>query len=147
MIRTHRAGKGPGGCVGWGLGSRNRKVPGVTPRMVSEGRGPHLGAQQASWARVGRANTLPSSPAPPGWPLPPATPDLTGLPPMSPGPTQPGWGFGGGNQLGSSASSPVRVGQAIALHSSPTVPGESLPPRSEERRVGKECRSRWSPYH
>ena len=23
-------------------------------------------------------------------------------------------------------------------------PGE---PRSEERRVGKECRSRWSPYH
>ena len=20
-------------------------------------------------------------------------------------------------------------------------------PRSEERRVGKECRSRWSPYH
>ena len=23
--------------------------------------------------------------------------------------------------------------------------GESL--RSEERRVGKECRSRWSPYH
>src|SRR5687767_15313897 len=23
----------------------------------------------------------------------------------------------------------------------------SLQPRSEERRVGKECRSRWSPYH
>ena len=23
----------------------------------------------------------------------------------------------------------------------------SLNPRSEERRVGKECRSRWSPYH
>src|SRR5256885_7022145 len=23
----------------------------------------------------------------------------------------------------------------------------SLDPRSEERRVGKECRSRWSPYH
>ena len=23
----------------------------------------------------------------------------------------------------------------------------SAPPRSEERRVGKECRSRWSPYH
>src|SRR5260370_11289737 len=23
----------------------------------------------------------------------------------------------------------------------------SVPPRSEERRVGKECRSRWSPYH
>ena len=23
----------------------------------------------------------------------------------------------------------------------------TLHPRSEERRVGKECRSRWSPYH
>ena len=23
----------------------------------------------------------------------------------------------------------------------------SIPMRSEERRVGKECRSRWSPYH
>ena len=25
--------------------------------------------------------------------------------------------------------------------------GEGLPVRSEERRGGKECRSRWSPYH
>ena len=25
--------------------------------------------------------------------------------------------------------------------------GNSTLPRSEERRVGKECRSRWSPYH
>src|SRR2546421_1048100 len=25
--------------------------------------------------------------------------------------------------------------------------GSELPVRSEERRVGKECRSRWSPYH
>src|SRR5260370_29831472 len=25
--------------------------------------------------------------------------------------------------------------------------GEVALPRSEERRVGKECRSRWSPYH
>src|SRR6266496_5491 len=25
--------------------------------------------------------------------------------------------------------------------------GYATPPRSEERRVGKECRSRWSPYH
>ena len=24
---------------------------------------------------------------------------------------------------------------------------ENLNERSEERRVGKECRSRWSPYH
>src|SRR5688572_28979429 len=27
------------------------------------------------------------------------------------------------------------------------VTSEHLPTRSEERRVGKECRSRWSPYH
>src|SRR5258708_28520385 len=27
------------------------------------------------------------------------------------------------------------------------VPKGFLRPRSEERRVGKECRSRWSPYH
>src|SRR3712207_8634795 len=27
------------------------------------------------------------------------------------------------------------------------VPDEPLAARSEERRVGKECRSRWSPYH
>ena len=28
-----------------------------------------------------------------------------------------------------------------------TVSGFETPVRSEERRVGKECRSRWSPYH
>src|SRR3712207_2855570 len=27
------------------------------------------------------------------------------------------------------------------------VVAPSMTPRSEERRVGKECRSRWSPYH
>src|SRR3712207_9030898 len=27
------------------------------------------------------------------------------------------------------------------------IPREQLKERSEERRVGKECRSRWSPYH
>src|SRR2546425_4852168 len=29
----------------------------------------------------------------------------------------------------------------------PTLRLEDLADRSEERRVGKECRSRWSPYH
>src|SRR2546427_3081218 len=29
----------------------------------------------------------------------------------------------------------------------PRVRAQPLVPRSEERRVGKECRSRWSPYH
>src|SRR2546430_15956759 len=29
----------------------------------------------------------------------------------------------------------------------PPEPEDALEKRSEERRVGKECRSRWSPYH
>src|SRR2546430_10941827 len=29
----------------------------------------------------------------------------------------------------------------------PTIRNAKLGSRSEERRVGKECRSRWSPYH
>ena len=38
-------------------------------------------------------------------------------------------------------------GQAGAgkTYATQTMPGKVL--RSEERRVGKECRSRWSPYH
>src|SRR5215467_15949493 len=40
----------------------------------------------------------------------------------------------------------------FAWRSATSVPWSSLSciatsPRSEERRVGKECRSRWSPYH
>src|SRR2546421_8425819 len=42
----------------------------------------------------------------------------------------------------SAARSPV---QRSAARSATVVPARS--PRSEERRVGKECRSRWSPYH
>src|SRR2546421_2851010 len=40
-------------------------------------------------------------------------------------------------QLGGTAEGTARV---VAERS-------ELPERSEERRVGKECRSRWSPYH
>src|SRR3712207_4745885 len=35
----------------------------------------------------------------------------------------------------------------FALSVGPTIAPYILPQRSEERRVGKECRSRWSPYH
>src|SRR2546422_11442922 len=35
--------------------------------------------------------------------------------------------------------------QLVAVH--PTQIYETVLMRSEERRVGKECRSRWSPYH
>src|SRR3712207_684363 len=39
-------------------------------------------------------------------------------------------------------------GEASLPHNqNPVGHGENLFERSEERRVGKECRSRWSPYH
>src|SRR3989475_2514818 len=41
-------------------------------------------------------------------------------------------------------------GRAVALRWVVAAPGDEAPYRewrSEERRVGKECRSRWSPYH
>src|SRR5260370_22297085 len=34
-----------------------------------------------------------------------------------------------------------------AMHGIPRLKSNYATPRSEERRVGKECRSRWSPYH
>src|SRR6266496_5182515 len=36
---------------------------------------------------------------------------------------------------------------AVPCCCSTAPPATSKPARSEERRVGKECRSRWSPYH
>ena len=42
---------------------------------------------------------------------------------------------------GGSGATPIIWGNNIFLH---VADGEE---RSEERRVGKECRSRWSPYH
>ena len=48
---------------------------------------------------------------------------------------------------------PIIMSAAVAMTSSPVgvmaedfTSGE-VSVRSEERRVGKECRSRWSPYH
>ena len=35
----------------------------------------------------------------------------------------------------------------LSPHYTKAEPGSYRPTRSEERRVGKECRSRWSPYH
>ena len=41
------------------------------------------------------------------------------------------------------------IGAVISLikESDDSIEAESKLTRSEERRVGKECRSRWSPYH
>ena len=35
----------------------------------------------------------------------------------------------------------------VGMQDRPTILVGHSPIRSEERRVGKECRSRWSPYH
>src|SRR2546429_9918846 len=42
----------------------------------------------------------------------------------------------------------IRLGRIVAARGSHlTTGGKVMTIRSEERRVGKECRSRWSPYH
>ena len=41
----------------------------------------------------------------------------------------------------------LEVEQGSTLLNTLSVNGIYLSSRSEERRVGKECRSRWSPYH
>ena len=48
-----------------------------------------------------------------------------------------------GNGSGAGARRDDRVDQVVLERWAATAP----PVRSEERRVGKECRSRWSPYH
>ena len=47
-------------------------------------------------------------------------------------------------ELGREISNVV-VGEIISMEKHPDA--DKLKVRSEERRVGKECRSRWSPYH
>ena len=43
-------------------------------------------------------------------------------------------------------SCPQRRGVCVRVYTTtPRKPNSAM--RSEERRVGKECRSRWSPYH
>ena len=46
------------------------------------------------------------------------------------------------NNIDEMSVNAIRVLSADAIQKA-----KSGHPRSEERRVGKECRSRWSPYH
>jgi len=49
-------------------------------------------------------------------------------------------------QLTQSAPASPEDGSSYSVAAYPAFPLQ-LADRSEERRVGKECRSRWSPYH
>ena len=100
MLRTHRAGKCLGGCGGWGLDSRNRRGPGVPPTPGLRGRSTSPGSPAGSPCPNGQGNhplllSCSSCRAPPTGLLPPVSSDLLGLPPMPPGPTQPGGGLEG----------------------------------------------------
>ena len=54
--------------------------------------------------------------------------------------------FGVGN-LAAEASRIRQSGYAVYSNTRKAGNGVQVTERSEERRVGKECRSRWSPYH
>src|SRR5687767_15198792 len=53
----------------------------------------------------------------------------------------------GSKRRSSSCQSAARTWASISPPKSPATVPPPLPLRSEERRVGKECRSRWSPDH
>ena len=55
------------------------------------------------------------------------------------------YGFLGPNGAGKSTTMKMLLGLTAPTKGSFTIDGKQF--RSEERRVGKECRSRWSPYH
>ena len=63
MLRTHRAGKGPGVCGGWGLDSRNGRGPGVPPTPGLRGRRTSPGSPAGFLGSSGWGKALFSSPA------------------------------------------------------------------------------------
>ena len=135
MLRTHRAGKGPGGCGGLGLGSRNRKGPGMPPTPGLRGQGTSPGSPAGFLGSSWGANTILSTPAPLVWEGPSYLPLLISLASLlcPQGPTQPGWGFGGQwTGLGAQQFPQARVGGAVALRSSAALTGESFPPASPD---------------
>src|SRR5476649_1223571 len=53
--------------------------------------------------------------------------------------------LGSGNSMGFAPTAGGGAERGFVL--GPVVENRGIEIRSEERRVGKECRSRWSPYH
>ena len=54
---------------------------------------------------------------------------------------------GKGQQAAAQKEAPPPVVGVVTVHPETVTLTTELTTRSEERRVGKECRSRWSPYH
>ena len=135
MLRTHRAGKGPGGCGGWGLGSRNRRGPGVPPTPGLRGQGTSPGSPAGFLDSSGCSKCLPllSCSSCLRGPIPPASPDLPGLLVM-PSRTHVAWRgpWRAGDRPRSSAVSPYLSRWAVTLCSFPTPPGWLLPPSSPD---------------
>ena len=98
------------------------------PPLVSEGKGPHLGAQQASWAQVGGAIALCFSLLLPEGPstLPLLISLASLLCPKDPCGLVGIWM--GGTGLGPQQTPWAQVGRVIALRSSLTPPRRPLPP-------------------
>ena len=86
MLRTHRVGKGPGGCGGWGSGSRKRWDPGMppTPGLRGQGTSPGRPAGFLDSSGWDKCPPLFSCSSGLGGPLSPASHNLPGLPPMPP---------------------------------------------------------------
>jgi len=87
-----------------------------------------------------------------GLPVPAAlAPDATPTAPAVPATTTPPPAAQGTVASTGAAGNPGTTNPAAPTSASPTpradAPGPTAAERSEERRVGKECRSRWSPYH
>ena len=78
MLWTHRAGKGPVGCRQWGLGSRNRRGPGMPPTPGLRGQGTSPGSPAGFLCLTGQGKCPPllSCSSGPGGPLPLASPVL-----------------------------------------------------------------------
>ena len=55
-------------------------------------------------------------------------------------------GLAAGTQF-ADPSAVISIGGATGTEAAGRVRVDATAGRSEERRVGKECRSRWSPYH
>ena len=140
MLRTHRTGKGPGGCGVWGLGTTEQKGPKHASGLRGQGTPPGSPVGFPAW--VGGAAALCSSPAPLVLESPSCLPPLfsPSLPPTPPGPTWPRVGFWGcRTRLKSSADFPGDwTGEALSalppglsprasLHAWQPLPPLSLP--------------------